>query len=83
LGKYVKSTFHPGRDSRFGAVLERVHSDVCGPFSIASIEKHMYYVVFVDDISRKCCFFFMRKKDDFFSNVVEFKALLKRRLVRN
>ncbi len=30
LGKYTKSSFHD-RDSRVEAILEQVHSDVCGP----------------------------------------------------
>ena len=31
LGKYAKSSFHD-RDSRAEAILERVHTDMCGPF---------------------------------------------------
>ena len=38
LGKYAKYSFSD-QDSRAGAILERVHSDVCGPFSIASTTK--------------------------------------------
>ena len=53
LGKFVTATFHE-KDSRTTTILERVHTDVCGPFSIASTEKHNYYVIFVDDFSRKC-----------------------------
>jgi hypothetical protein len=52
MGKYVKSTFHE-KENRDSVILERVHTDVCGPFSVASIEKHKYYVIFVDDFSRK------------------------------
>jgi hypothetical protein len=39
LGKYTKSTFND-RDNKAHAVLERIHSDVCGPFSTASTAKH-------------------------------------------
>ena len=53
LGKHTKSSFHD-KDSHAEAIPERVHSDVCGPFSTASMEKHMYYVIFIDDYSRKC-----------------------------
>ena len=35
-------------------ILERIHTDVCGPFTVASTAKHRYYVIFVDDFSRKC-----------------------------
>jgi transposase InsO family protein len=77
LGKYTKSSFHD-RDSRAEAILERVHSDVCGPFSTASTAKHRYYVIFVDDYSRKCWIFFMQKKDQTFTKFCEFKALVEK-----
>jgi len=48
LGKYTKSSFHD-RDSRVETILKRVHTDLCGPFSTASIAKQRYYVIFIDD----------------------------------
>ena len=53
LGKYTKSSFLVG-DSRAGAILEQVHLDVCGSFSTASTTKQKYYVIFIDDFSRRC-----------------------------
>eukprot|EP00253_Pinus_taeda_P030237 PITA_30237 len=38
LVKYTKSSFHD-RDSRAKAILERFHTGVCGPFSMASTAK--------------------------------------------
>ena len=60
MGKYVKSTFHEKENSA-SVILERVHTDVCGPFSVASTEKHMYYVIFVYDYSCICWIFFTQK----------------------
>jgi len=77
LGKYAKSTFHK-RDSKAHAVLERIHSDLCGPFSTVSTAKHRYYVIFVDDFSRKCWIYFMQKKDQTFSKFVEFKTFVEK-----
>jgi len=77
LGKYVKYTFHD-RDIKVNVVLERVNYDICGPFSIASTSRSKYYVIFIDDFSRKCWIFFMRKKDETFSKFVEFKALVEK-----
>ena len=59
-------------------ILERIYTDVCGPFSVASIEKHKYYVIFVDDYSRRCWIFFMQKKRKTFSKFCEFKALVEK-----
>ena len=77
LGKYAKSTFHE-KENCASVILERIHTDVCGPFSVASTAKHRYYVIFVDDFSRKCWIFFMQKKDQTFSKFCEFKALVEK-----
>eukprot|EP00253_Pinus_taeda_P023192 PITA_23192 len=79
LGKFVKATFHE-KDSRATTILERIHTDVCGPFSVASTAKNRYYVIFVDDFSRKCWIFFMQKKSETYSNFCEFKALVEKEL---
>eukprot|EP00253_Pinus_taeda_P033062 PITA_33062 len=74
LGKYAKYSFQD-RDSRAGEILERVHTDVCGPFSTASTAKQRYYVIFIDDFSHRCWIYSMQKKDQTFSRFCEFKAL--------
>ena len=79
MGKYVNSTFHE-KENRASVILERVHTDMCGPFSVASTTKHLYYVIFVDEFSRKCWIFFMQKKDQRFSKFCEFKALVEKEL---
>jgi len=77
LGKFVKATFHE-KDSHATTILERIHIDVCGPFSIALIAKHRYYVIFFDDFSQKCWILFMQKKSETYSNLCEFKALVEK-----
>eukprot|EP00253_Pinus_taeda_P023730 PITA_23730 len=81
LGKYIESSFHD-RDSQETYILDRFHSDVCGPFSIAFMAKHRYYVIFVDDYSRKCWIFFMQKKDQTFTKFFDFKALFEKESVK-
>ena len=73
----MKTTFHE-KDSRAMTILERIHTDMCGPFSVASTTKHKYYVIFVDAFSRKCWIFFMQKKSETSSKFCEFKALLEK-----
>lgn len=81
LGKYTKSTFH-NKDIETQVILERVHSYVYGPFSTASMAKHRYYVIFIDDFSCKCYIFFMSKKDQTFSKFFEFKGLVEKDIGR-
>jgi hypothetical protein len=52
LGKYTKTTFL-SNNSRAVGILDLIHSDVCGPMSSASLTGFLYYVVFIDDFSRK------------------------------
>ena len=77
MGKYVKATFHE-KETRASGILERVHTDMCGPFSVSSTTKHKYYVIFVDEFSRKCWIFFMHKKVQTFFKFCEFKALVEK-----
>jgi hypothetical protein len=77
MGKYVKSTFHE-KENHALVILERIHTNVCGPFSVASTTKHKYYVIFVDEFSRKCWILFLQKKDQTFSKFYEFKALVEK-----
>ena len=61
-------------------ILERIHIDVCGPFLVASTTKNRYYVIFVNDFSRKCWIFFMQKKSETYSKLYEFKALVEKEM---
>ena len=77
MGNFVKTTFHE-KENRASMILERIHKDVCGPFLVVSIAKHRYYVIFVDDYSRRCWIFFMQNKSEMFSKFCEFKALVEK-----
>jgi transposase InsO family protein len=75
LGKYTKTAF-PSSDSRAAGILDLIHSDVCGPMSSASLTGCLYYVIFIDDFSRKSWIFFMKTKGQVFNRFQEFKALV-------
>jgi hypothetical protein len=77
MGNYVKYTLHE-KENRALVILERIQTDVCGPFSVSSTTKHKYYVIFVDEFSGKSLILFMQKKDQTFSKFCEFKALVEK-----
>ena len=52
LGKNVKSSF-PSNSRRSKGILDLVHSDICGPMTTLSLSGYLYYVIFIDDFSRK------------------------------
>ena len=77
MGKFVKTTFHE-KENRASMILERVHTDVCGPFLVASTTKHRYYAIFVYDYSHRFWIFFMQKKDQTLSKFCEFKEFVEK-----
>ena len=52
LGKNVKNKF-PRSHTRSKGILDLVHTDLCGPMSTPSLIGYLYYVLFIDDFSRK------------------------------
>ena len=75
LGKNAKKSF-PHSNSRAKVILELIHSDICGPMSSPSLNGFLYYVIFIDDCSRKCWIYFLKLKSDAFAKFKEFKTLL-------
>jgi transposase InsO family protein len=75
LIKYTKTIF-PSSDNRAAGILDLIHSDVCGPMSSTSLTGCLYYVIFIDDFSRKSWIFFMKTKGQVFNRFQEFKALV-------
>jgi hypothetical protein len=75
LGKYNKTDF-PNNDNRATYILDVIHSYVCGPMSSASLTGCLYYVIFIDEFSRKSWIFFMKTKGQVFNQFQEFKALV-------
>jgi hypothetical protein len=49
---------------------------VFGPVHVPSLGKSMYYVSFIDDLSRNTWIYFLRKKFKVFDQFKEFKALV-------
>jgi hypothetical protein len=75
LGKNIKKSF-PVSNNRAKVILELIHSYVCGPMSTPSLNGHVYYVIFIDDFSRKSWIYFMKTKNETFTKFYEFKALI-------
>jgi transposase InsO family protein len=61
-------------DNRSKGILDLIHSDVCGPMTVASLNGYLYYVLFIDDHSRKTWIYFLKTKDGVLARFQEFKA---------
>ena len=61
MGKCRKAPF-PARDSNTTIILDLVHTDVSGRMSHVSLRGYEYYVLFIDDFSKKTWIFFLRPR---------------------
>jgi hypothetical protein len=52
LGKYVWTPF-PSSEHRSKGVLDLIHSDICGSMSVELVSGSKYFVLFIDDYSKK------------------------------
>jgi transposase InsO family protein len=62
--------------------LDLIHYDVCGPMSVQSFSGISYYVLFIDDYSRKTWIYFLKTKDEVFERFKEFRALVENQIGR-
>jgi hypothetical protein len=73
LGKNVNWSFSSS-DSRSKGILELIHTNVCGPMIVASLNGYLYYVLFIDDHYRKTWIYFLKNNDGVLAIFQEFKA---------
>jgi transposase InsO family protein len=73
LDKNVKGSFLSS-DNRFKEILDLIHSDVCGPMTVASLNGYLYYLLLIDDHSQKTWIYFLNNKDGVLAKFQEFKA---------
>jgi hypothetical protein len=66
----------PSSAMRAEGILQLFHSDVFGLVSVPSLGKYVYYVSFIDELSRNTWIYFLRKKYEVFDRFKEFKALV-------
>jgi hypothetical protein len=75
LGKNVKESF-TSSDSRSKGILDIIHFDVCGQMTVPSLGNFVYYVLFIDNYSKKTWIYFLKTKDEVLNKFQEFKALV-------
>src|SRR3954462_11916891 len=71
-GKMTKTPFS-GMMERATDLLEIIHTDVCGPISVASRGGYRYVLTFTDDLSRYGYIYFMIHKSETFEKFKEFQ----------
>lgn len=64
LGKHCREPFNPSDRRDNTQVLDLLHIDLCGPFSVDSIGGSRYLLVVVDDCSRHATVYFLKQKNE-------------------
>lgn len=76
LGKQVRKPFPKESTSRATMPLQLVHADICGPLKPSSHGKSNYFLLFIDDFSRKTWVYFLNRKDEALGAFQKFKVLV-------
>lgn len=74
-GKQARKPFN-STGTRAKQLLEIVHSDVCGPFSVTSMGGAKYFLLFLDDFSRMVFVYMLKQKSDVTEKFIEFQRLV-------
>ncbi|KAL4385198.1 hypothetical protein GQ457_15G013980 [Hibiscus cannabinus] len=76
LGKSHRLSFSLDGVKRANMKLELVHSDLCGPMKISSMNDIKYFVLFIDDLTMMCWVYFLKSKLNMLSTFKEFKIFV-------
>lgn len=77
-GKQFRTSFSDGDAWRASEVLQLVHADICGPLNTPSVTGCRYFLLFVDDFSRRMWVYFLKQKSEVFTMFQTLKALVEK-----
>ena len=63
-------------------MLERIHSDVCGPMSRKSVGDAKYLVTYTDDCTRYTITYLLKSKDEVTDKFIEYEELVEKQTSR-
>jgi transposase InsO family protein len=78
VGKQFRKSFSKESTTRANEPLQLVHVDVCGPIKSSSFSKNRYFLLFIDDFSRKIWVYFLKEKSQVFEVFKKFKVFVEK-----
>ncbi len=75
-GKHQKTSFPNDKTTRASQLLEIVHTNVCGPMRTTSHGEALYFLIFIDDFSRKTHVYLLKTKGESFEKFKQYKVLV-------
>ena len=76
--KQYRDIFPKGKSSRANTVFKLVHSDLCEPIKPMSQGGKRYFILFIDDFSRRTWVYFLQDKSEAFTIFQRFKTLVEK-----
>ena len=76
VAKHERNYFSSGKSRRAQAILELIHSDICGLISPASNGNKKYFMTLIDDFYRKTWIYFLHAKSEAFDCFKKFYAIM-------
>jgi len=58
--------------------LELIHADICRPIKPCSLAKNNYFLIFIDDFSRKTWVYLLKQKSEVFTTFMKFKVVVEK-----
>lgn len=77
-GKQHRTSFPVKSTWRAREPLQLVHADICGPMRTLLMGTSKYFLLFIDDYSRKSWVYFLKYKSEAFSKFLIFKAYVEK-----
>jgi hypothetical protein len=75
LGKHTKSSYTSSYN-RSSCLFNLIHSDVCGPYPITTLNGVRYFISFIDYFSRVTWLYLMKNKSDVLSCFKDFHKIV-------
>ncbi|CAJ2645977.1 unnamed protein product [Trifolium pratense] len=76
--KHSRKPFVAEMPKRASGVLQVIHSDICGPFEVASLGGSKYFITFVDEYSRMIWLYTLKLKSEALEVFKKFKVLIEK-----
>lgn len=76
--KQARKSFLTNRESRANKVLELVHIDECLPIKTLSMVGAKYFLIFIDDFSKKVWLYLLKSKRQVLDKFKEWKTLVEK-----
>jgi hypothetical protein len=79
VSKQFRKSFSKEYTTRANEPLQLVHVDVCGPIKPFSFGKNRYFLLFIDDFSRKTWIYFLEEKSQPFEVYKKIKVFVEKK----